>query len=122
MKIRGTDFIMLPVTNLAVAAHFYREILGLRQELLNAEYQWAEFDAGNLTLGLHGGQPPPSGGGARLALAVDDVAAAHAQLTALGVRTGGPPQDWGVCQSLEIFDPDGNPLLLHHRADETFGR
>jgi hypothetical protein len=38
------------------------------------------------------------------------------------VRLGGAPQDWGVCQSLEIFDPDGNPILLHHRADGTFGR
>lgn len=123
MKIRATDFIALPVSDLAAAARFYREVLGLHQEILNTEYQWAEFDCGNVTLGLHGGQARPApGAGARIALAVDDIRAAHVELTAAGVRLGGQPQDWGVCQSLEVFDPDGNAILLHHRADGTFGR
>ena len=123
MKIRGTDFVRLPVSDLDTAARFYREVLGLTELMLNHEYQWAEFDAGNVTLGLHGGQPPPPpGGGARIALAVDDVKAAHAELVDAGVRLGGPPQDWGVCQSLEVFDPDGNAILLHHRADGTCGQ
>lgn len=123
MKIRAVDFVALPVSDLAAAARFYREVLGLRQEVLSAEYQWAEFDAGNLTLGLRGGQPrAPAGAGARVALAVDDVKAAYDELAAQGVPTGGPPQDWGVCQCLEVFDPDGNALLLHRRADGTCGR
>lgn len=123
MKIRATDFVRLPVSDLDTAARFYREVLGLHQEMFSQEYQWAEFDTGNVTLGLHGGQPPPpSGTGACIALAVDDVRAAAAELATLGVRTKGPPQDWGVCQSLEIPDPDGNVLLLHHRTDGTAGR
>ena len=56
MKIRATDFIALPVSDLAVAARFYREVLGLRQEMLSEQYQWAAFDAGHVTIGLHGGQ------------------------------------------------------------------
>jgi catechol 2,3-dioxygenase-like lactoylglutathione lyase family enzyme len=120
MQVRGVDFVMYRVSDLARAVAFYRDALGLRLSVHSAEYQWAEFDCGNATLGLYGGQPPP-GAGARVALAVDDVAAAHTELTARGVRMGGPPQDWGVCQSLEIFDPDGNAILLHHRADGTVG-
>lgn len=122
MKIRAIDFIAVPVSDLVTAARFYREVLGLRQEMLSEQFQWAEFDCGNVTLGLHGGQPAHAAGGIRVALAVDDIQAAHAGLTAAGVRLGGPPQDWGVCQSLEVFDPDGNAILLHHRADGTFGR
>lgn len=122
MKIRGTDFVRVPVSDLDTAARFYREVLGLTEEMLNHEYQWAEFSAGNVTLALHGGQsPPPPGTGACVALAVENLPAAYAELTAAGVRLGGPPQDWGVCQSLEVFDPDGNTLLLHHRTDGSFG-
>jgi len=33
MKIRGTHFVMYPVSDLAKAATFYREVLDLRQEL-----------------------------------------------------------------------------------------
>ena len=123
MIIRGVDFVMYRVSDLARAVEFYRDTLGLPLEMHSTEYQWAEFDCGNVTLGLHGGEEPAARGvGARLALAVDDIAAAHAELAACGVRLGGPPQDWGVCRSLEVFDPDGNAILLHHRADGTFGR
>lgn len=122
MKIRAVDFIGVPVSDLVAAARFYREVLGLRQTMLNEEYQWAEFDCGNVTLGLHGGQPAHAGGGIRVALAVDDLPAAAVALAAQGVHTGGRPQDWGVCQSLAIFDPDGNALLLHHRVDGTCGQ
>jgi predicted enzyme related to lactoylglutathione lyase len=53
---------------------------------------------------------------------VDDVAAAHAELTAKGVNITAPPKDHGVCQVIELLDPDGNVVLLHHRTDDTFGR
>ncbi len=119
MNIRGTDFVLFPVTDLAVAARFYREVLGLRQDIYSEEWQWAEFACGNLTLVLQGGQPAPSG--SRLALAVEDVSAALAELTARGVRVIGGLQDHGVCEALELPDPDGNVILLHHRADSTFG-
>lgn len=123
MKIRGTDFVMYQVSDVAAAARFYREGLGLTQEIYSEEWQWAEFDCGNVTLALKGGMAPAAiVAGSRLALAVDDVTAASAELTAKGVRTAGSPQDHGVCQSLEVFDPDGNVVILHHRADGSFGR
>ena len=123
MKIRGIDFVMFEVSDLAAAAHFYRDVLGLPQEIYNEEYRWAEFDCGNITLALKGAATVVEGGtGVRLALAVDDVEAAHAELQRKGARVVSGPQDHGVCQAVEVLDPDGNVIILHHRADGTFGR
>jgi len=123
MKIRGTDFVMFQVTDLARAARFYREAIGLRQEICDEALQWAEFDCGNVTLSLHGGNKlPEANARGRIALAVDDVQAAYAELKTKGVRMPGEPADFGVCQALEVLDPDGNTIILHHRADGTFGR
>jgi catechol 2,3-dioxygenase-like lactoylglutathione lyase family enzyme len=123
MKIRGTDFIMFPVSDLAAAARFYREILGLPQEIYSDQYQWAEFNCGNVTLSLKGGSPPSElNAGTRLALAVDDIHAAYAELQACGARLAGPPQDHGCCWHLEVQDPDGHAVLLHRRADGTCGQ
>jgi catechol 2,3-dioxygenase-like lactoylglutathione lyase family enzyme len=122
MNIRGTDFIMFPVSNLARAAAFYRDILDLPQKVYSEEYQWAEYDCGNITLSLKGGSHPNEiAAGARLALAVENIQAAFEELKAKDVPPAGPPQDHGVCQHLEIRDPDGHIVILHHRADGTFG-
>ena len=122
MKIRGVDFVMYPVSDLARAAKFYRDVLGLRQEVYSEESQWAEFDCGNLTLSLMGGEklPEPVIGG-HLALAVEDVPAACEELKRQGIRIVKEPQDYGCCQAVEILDPDGNHVILHRRADGTFG-
>ena len=58
MKIRGTDFVVYQVSDLARAAAFYRETLGLPQEVFSEDDQWAEFNCGNVTLSLHGGTKP----------------------------------------------------------------
>ena len=122
MKIRGTDFFMFQVSDLARAAAFYRESLGLPQELFSDQWQWAEFNCGNVTLALHGGvELPEKIAGGRIALAVDDVFAACAELKQKGVRVS-EPADYSVCQAVEVFDPDGNVVILHHRADGTCGQ
>jgi predicted enzyme related to lactoylglutathione lyase len=122
MKIRGSDFIMYLVTDLARAAKFYREALGLPQEIYSEEGQWAEFNCGNITLSLKGGSKPAEVAlGARIALAVDDIHAAHEELKQKGVRILSPPTDYSVCWAMEVLDPDGNLVILHQRADGTFG-
>ncbi len=123
MKIRGTDFVMYYVSSFRAAVMFYRDVLGLTLELCSDDDQWAEFNCGNVTLALKGGlEVTPGDHAPRLALAVADLTAAHAELTAKGVHIVGPPQDHGVCQSLEVLDPDDNVVILHHRADGSFGR
>lgn len=97
MKIRGTDFVMYQVSNLARAAKFYREILGLAQEMYSEEWQWAEFNCGNVTLSLHGGvKLPKKISGGRIAFAVKDVRAAHAELKKKGVGVSKEPHDYSV--------------------------
>ena len=59
MKIRGTDFVMYQVSDLTRAAKFYRETLGLPQEVYSEEWKWAEFNCGNITLALNGGMKLP---------------------------------------------------------------
>jgi predicted enzyme related to lactoylglutathione lyase len=50
-----------------------------------------------------------------IALQVDDVAAARAELEAAGVKFHTDVFDSGVCLQAIFSDPDGNPLGLHHR-------
>jgi predicted enzyme related to lactoylglutathione lyase len=105
MKIRGTDFVVYPVSDLRRAAGFYRDVLGLPQEVYHEEWRWAEFNCGNTTLALHAGEPvPQTGAGARIALAVEDVHAAHEELKKRGVRVVKEPQDFSVCWAMEIAD------------------
>ncbi len=122
MKIRGTDFVMYQVSDLARAARFYRETLGLAQESYSEQWQWAEFNCGNVTLALHGGAELPERiTGGRIALAVEDVVAACVELKTKGARVVGEPVDYSVCCAGEILDPDGNAVILHKRADGSFG-
>jgi len=122
MKIRGTDFVMYQVSDLATAARFYRETLGLPQEVYSEEWQWAEFNCGNVTLSLHGGvKLSKEITGGRIALAVEDIHAAYAELKDKGAHVLSGPTDYSVCWALEVLDPDGNTVILHQRADGTFG-
>ena len=114
---------MYQVSDLAKAAEFYRGTLGLPQEFYSDEWQWAEFNCGNVTLGLKGNAKQPdivAGGG--IALAVDGVRAAYTELKDKGARVVGEPVDYKVCLSLEVLDPDGNTVILHQRADGTCGQ
>jgi len=123
MKIRGVDFMLYQVSDIARAARFYREVLGLPQEMYNDEWQWAEFNCGNVTLSLLGGRKlPKRTTGGRLALAVKDVRAAHAELKRKKVRVLKAPHNYSVCWGMEIADPDGNVVILHQRADGTCGQ
>jgi len=122
MKILGTDFVMYQVSDLATAARFYRETLGLPQEVYSEEWQWAEFNCGNVTLSLHGGvKLSKEITGGRIALAVEDIHAAYAELKDKGAHVLSGPTDYSVCWALEVLDPDGNTVILHQRADGTFG-
>lgn len=122
MKIKGTDFVAYLVSDLARACAFYRDVLGLKQEVYREDWQWAEFDCGNITLTLYGGETLPDVvPGGRIALAVDDIQAAYVELKAQGVRILKPPYELSFCWHLDILDPDGNRIVIHHRKDGTVG-
>ena len=94
---------------------FYVETLGLRPD----ETGDGEFWVGETCFGIY--EPTTFGmefapqKNAHLALHVDDVAAARAELEAKGVEFDGETFDTGVCHMAFFEDPDGNALMLHHR-------
>jgi predicted enzyme related to lactoylglutathione lyase len=122
MKIRGADFFAYLVSDLKRSAAFYRDGLGLPQTEYKEEWQWAEFDCGNITLTLYGGTLLPEVVlGGRIALAVDDIHEAHQVLKGKGVEILKPPYELSGCWHLEILDPDKNMVILHQRKDGTAG-
>lgn len=113
--ITSLDFVSVPTQDLDRARRFYGETLGLRRDD-RAEY---EFWIGDTCVALWepermGGAFAPQKNG-HLALHVDDVAAARAELEAKGVVFAGDTFDTGVCHMALFTDPDGNDLMLHHR-------
>jgi predicted enzyme related to lactoylglutathione lyase len=50
-----------------------------------------------------------------IALHVEDVAAARAELEEQGIAFMGDTLDSGVCHMAHFADPDGNTLMFHNR-------
>ena len=113
--INKLDFVAVPSQDPERARAFYVDTLGLRPDE-NARF---EFWVGQTCFGIW--EPDRMGGkfaaqkNAHLALHVDDVEAARAELEAKGVEFAGPTFDTGVCQMAFFTDPDGNDLMLHCR-------
>jgi predicted enzyme related to lactoylglutathione lyase len=116
--ITDVDFVGVPTADLEAAAAFYGETLGLKRDVYMPDRNFAEFDVNGLTLSVynpvamgmeHNRNPNP------IALRVDDVHAARADLEAKGVEFMGDVMDTGVCHMAFFADPDGNALMLHHR-------
>jgi predicted enzyme related to lactoylglutathione lyase len=116
--VRGVDFVGIPTHDVAAAARFYGETLGLPRSVYNEERQFTEFETGNLTLSIW--NPESMGVEFRVnanpvALHVDDVAAARQTLEQRGVSFRGDTLDTGVCHMAFFADPEGNSFMLHHR-------
>lgn len=116
--ITGVDFVGVHTHDLAKAVEFYGSTLGLPRSVYLEERNYAEFEAGNLTLSVMDAEkmglehvPTRSG----IALHVDDVAATRATLEERGVSFQHDTFDTGVCHMALFDDPDGNVLILHHR-------
>ena len=116
--VTGVDFVPLPTRDLEAAVRFYGEVLGLPRSVYRPERHFAEFETGNLTLNVldaekMGLEHHPQK--TQIALHVEDVPSARAQLEARGVQFEGDTFDTGVCHMAFFRDPDGNGLMLHHR-------
>jgi catechol 2,3-dioxygenase-like lactoylglutathione lyase family enzyme len=120
--VTGVDFVSVPTKDLAAARDFYGNVLGLQASKLwqrpGEDPVGAEFETGTVTIALLNcdrlGIPfQPSK--APIALQVEDVAAAKAELESRGVSFRGEIIDSGVCHQALFEDPDGNALDLHHR-------
>ena len=116
--ITRTDFVFLPITSFEKAEEFYSGVLGLECSKRYRDGIGGEFETGSLTIQVVdmakiGREFAPSRGA--IALHVDDVEAARAELESRGVKFGGETLDSGVCFQAFFRDQDGNGLILHHR-------
>jgi len=116
--ITGTDFLVMHTKDFDTAVEFYGTTLGLPLSARYGKMPGAEFETGNLTIAVM--QSDAFGMEYQtttnpLALRVDDVHAAKAELEAKGVEFAPQTIDSGVCHMAFFRDPDGNALMLHHR-------
>src|SRR3954454_11876610 len=117
--VTGVDFVAIPTRDLGRAVAFYGDTLGLPRSTYRPERNFAEFETGTVTFNVL--DPERMGIGSfsanenPMALHVDDVGAARAQLEERGVTFAGGIFDTGVCHMAFFRDPDGNALMLHHR-------
>jgi catechol 2,3-dioxygenase-like lactoylglutathione lyase family enzyme len=113
--ISKLDFVGVPSQDAERTHAFYVDTLGLRPD----ESARFEFWLGGTCFGIWEpeklGRPFAPQNNAHLALHVDDVAAARAELEAKGVEFLGETLDTGVCHMALFKDPDGNDLMLHSR-------
>jgi catechol 2,3-dioxygenase-like lactoylglutathione lyase family enzyme len=115
--VERTDFVSVPVTDLARSTAFYRDTLGLEQI---SEGQWPEFQLGeNVSVYLldptNIGQEFKGPHTSPIAMRVADVDEARRELEGRGVVFEGDVFDSGVCHMAHFADPDGNILMLHRR-------
>jgi len=117
--VTGVDFVSVRTQDIERAVAFYGATLGLRRSMYRPDRNFAEFETGTVTLSVL--DPERMGVGSfqrnanHVALQVEDVAAARAELEARGVTFMGDIFDTGVCHMAFFADPDGNALMLHHR-------
>jgi catechol 2,3-dioxygenase-like lactoylglutathione lyase family enzyme len=116
--VTGVDFVAIQTADYDAAAAFYGDVLELPFVKRWGKMPAGEFQAGNLTLAVM--QSDAFGlefrsGSTAIALQVPDVEAARARLEERGVEFRRDTLDSGVCHQAFFADPDGNPLILHHR-------
>ncbi len=118
MNISGVDFITVPTRDFSQASDFYEKVLGLEPSIRWGDRPAGEFETGSLTIAImqsdaFGLEFSPHTH--PIALHVDDVDAARAELEQQGVAFFADTMDSGVCHMAHFRDPDGNALMLHHR-------
>jgi predicted enzyme related to lactoylglutathione lyase len=119
IDVTGVDFVCVPTRDHDCAVEFYGGTLGLEKVKQWGSKPATEFQAGNLTLAIMDptafGLPEPTPNSTPIALHVDDVERAREQLKSEGIEFHVEMIDSGVCHQAIFSDPDGNPLILHHR-------
>jgi catechol 2,3-dioxygenase-like lactoylglutathione lyase family enzyme len=104
------DTVILRVRDIADAQRWYREKLGLAAVYASEEERLAVLGIGEgCSLTLWQGEGEPAAGGTFPILAVEDAAAAHAELLRRGVEADEVQEGVGV-RYFGFRDPDGNRL------------
>ncbi len=113
--ISKLDFVAIPAQDADRARAFYVDTLGLRPDD-KGQY---EFWVGETCFSIWqparlGWEFAPQKNG-HVALHVDDLPAARAELEGKGIEFTGETFDTGVCHMAFFTDTEGNDLMLHSR-------
>ena len=114
MKLRGVHHVSLNVRDVAAARSFYVERLGL-EEIPRPAFPFAGawLRSGGQELHLIEQKDHEAPEGQHFAFLVEDVDAAAAELSAAGVKVGGPIDVPGAGRQAFLRDPSGNLVELN---------
>ncbi|MFV0259816.1 MAG: VOC family protein [Acidimicrobiales bacterium] len=117
MRVSAVHHVSINVDDLDRALRFYTKVLGLTvrtdRPLLGVDGAW--LDAGDQQVHLIVAEVPPDRG-QHLALLIDDIDAAVAELRQRDIRVSDPAPVAGVLQSF-FRDPAGNRVEIDQRID-----
>ncbi|MGH7540258.1 MAG: VOC family protein [Gemmatimonadota bacterium] len=110
--LRGIDHVYYWTRDMDRSVAFYVDVLGLPLTQ-RAGDEWARFQAGDVSLALHGtgdAELPPGG---TVVFRVADLDGARSALQQRGVRFDGHESEVpGFARFTTFHDPDGNPIQL----------
>ena len=125
LDVTGIAFAIYHITDVVRARKFYGEALGLKicSEMEFAPGMWwIEYDAGGPSaLALTNFESPAMNGTktSGVALEVASCEDALARVRAAGIEVTWGPNEFPVCHSFAVKDPDGNDLYFHQRKSHT---
>jgi predicted enzyme related to lactoylglutathione lyase len=120
LKVTGIAFTIFAIKDPVRSREFYGKTLGLTS-CADMEFApgvwWIEYDTGEgalalTTYAMPGLSAGPSPG---VALEITNYDEALAGLRAAGVPLAWGPNEFPVCRSAAVVDPDGNAIYLHQR-------
>jgi predicted enzyme related to lactoylglutathione lyase len=111
----------LPVTDIEAACLWYGAVFEREGPDLEPAQGVAEYEIGGIWIQLvedaHADENEVA-----VRFGVDDVAAQHARIAALGIDVGPVERVPGAVDWFDFHDPDGNLLSLYSLIDETADR
>lgn len=113
----AVHLVKIPVSNIQESVNFYRNVIGLEEEFVFADYGWAQLKASNLSIALYvagmGGGTGKAGEMDSLHLSVSSFDGLNSRLATANINTSDIHHtgDDGS-EYYEINDPDGNIIKI----------
>ena len=115
MKVTSVT-VALPVRDLQQAEHWYRRVFELSEPAVSPAPGLLELPLGSIDLQLLEDPAPQPGAENGLRVGVDDAAAEHERLSALGIELSPLEHVPGAVDFFDFRDTDGNTLGVYSLA------
>ncbi|MBW8483702.1 VOC family protein [Actinomadura parmotrematis] len=110
--------VLYPVKDVAAAAAFYRDALGLAVKFQDGD-RYAALDGGGTAFAIAGPEEDVTGGVPAVSFKVDDVAALIGPLTAAGAEVVRAPEEGPHEVRAALRDPAGNVFVLYASREQS---